>query len=441
MPSSVSPWNGQAVWSGPDAVDPGREVARLAAAFAAHPPDALRLQEGLRRLAEVLTAHRAEAIDLLVREAGKTTADASAEADLLPRKIAITLGEGLLRTSLALPEREQGILWRPRGVAVVLGPFNFPLHLLHGLVAPALAVGCPVVAKPSERTPGCGAFYARCITEAALDQWCTVVQGGAEVAAALVDAPGTATVAAVGSRRMGLALAQRLASRPEVVLALELGGMNHALVCDDAELERAIPALADGAWRMAGQRCTATRIVHVPRARLGDLVELLALERHRWQPTGSPDGPIGPLISVADRDRFAAAWAEAPADWTRLDDGPLGDGAFCAPRLAIVGRRDHDLYRHEHFGPGLIIDPYDVEADAVARMRANPCRLAASVWTAGRERFCQLAACLPYGLVVHNRNTAGARSDLPFGGLGQSGNGRPAAIAAGAIFADECVTG
>jgi len=441
MPTSVSPWNGEVVWSAPDAVDPGRQVARLASAFAAQPPNATRLHDGLRRLAAVFIAHRAEAIDLLVREAGKTTADAAAEADLLPRKIAITLGEGLARTPLSVPEHDQGILWRPRGVAVVLGPFNFPLHLLHGLVAPALAVGCPVVAKPSERTPGCGAFYARCIEEAGLDEWCVVVQGGAEVAAALVDASGTATVAAVGSRRMGLALAQRLASRPEVVLALELGGMNHALLCDDADLEHAVPAVADGAWRMAGQRCTATRIVHVPRARLDELVERIASERQRWQPTGTPDGPLGPLISVAECERFVAAWAAVPADWIKLDSGSGAGGAFCAPRLASAGRRDHVLYQHEHFGPGLILDSYENEAEAVSRMRANPYRLAASVWTAERERFCNLVARLPYGLVVHNRNTAGARSDLPFGGLGHSGNGRPAALGAGSIFADECVAG
>jgi len=385
-------------------------------------------------------------VDLLVREAGKTTADAAAEADLLPRKIAITLDQGLALTPLTPPATVQGVVWRARGVAVILGPFNFPLHLLHGLVAPALAVGCPVVAKPSERTPACGAFYASCLAEAGLDAWCAVVQGGADTARALIAAPGTATVAAVGSRGMGEALSRQLAGRPELVLALELGGVNHALLCADADFARAVPALADGAWRLAGQRCTATRVVHVPATRCAELMERLAAERQRWLPDGTPAGPMGPLIDASAAERFAAAWATAPATWQvwgaprerRLQPA---SSAFCPPFLALADDGAHTLLRDEHFGPGLVVLPYTDEARAIHLMRANPHRLAAAVWTADRDRFLALAARLPYGLVVHNRNTAGARSDLPFGGTGHSGNGRPAALTAGQIFADQCVVG
>ena len=106
--------------------------------------------------------------------------------------------------------------------------------------------------------------------------------------------------------------------------------------------------------------------------------------------------------------------------------------------------RDHNvrrqvLYREEHFGPGLIVDAYDDLDECVARLATNPYRLAAAVFTASRERFIALAPRLPYGQVNHNRPTAGARSDQPFGGLGMAGNARPAALAAGAIFADESV--
>ena len=436
---SVSPWNGEQVWTGPDTPDPAAAVARLAQDFATAPPDLQRLHNGLRCLSEVLTRRRGDLVDLLVREAGKTTLDATNEAELLPRKIAITLDQGLALTPMALPATGQGIVWRPRGVAVVLGPFNFPLHLLHGLVAPALAVGCPVVAKPSERTPACGALYADCIAEAGLAPWCQIVQGGAATARALVDDQGTATVAAVGSRGMGEALATQLSGRPEVVLALELGGVNHALVCADADLDRAIPALADGAWRMAGQRCTATRVVHVPAERCEELLARLAAERERWVPDGTPSGPMGPLIHVSAAARFRAAWATVPASWRTWGAG--GDEAFCHPRLALAQGDEHHLIRDEHFGPGLIVVAYRNEGEAVVRMRRNHQRLAAAVWTADRERFVALAAQMPYGLVCHDRNTAGARSDLPFGGMGRSGNGRPAALTAGTIFADQCVVG
>jgi acyl-CoA reductase-like NAD-dependent aldehyde dehydrogenase len=246
---------------------------------------------------------------------------------------------------------------------------------------------------------------------------------------------------------MGEALSHLLAGRPEVVLALELGGVNHALLCADADLDRAVPVLADGAWRLTGQRCTATRVVHVPAARCEELCARLAAERHHWLPNGNPGGPLGPLIDAAAAQHFAAVWATAPATWQvwgaprerRLQ--PASSKAFCPPLLARADDNAHTLVRDEHFGPGLVVLPYSDEQQAIMRMRANPHRLSAAVWTADREHFLALAAQLPYGLVGHDRNTAGARSDLPFGGLGRSGNGRPAALAAGQIFADQCVVG
>ena len=445
---STSPWDGAPVHDGP--ADGGLDtvLARAAAAWTAEVPPAV-IRARLEQLSAVLTAHRAEAIALLIREAGKTRADATAEADLLPRKIAISLGAGLARTPLA-PTPAAGpdlpaIRWRPRGVALCLGPFNFPLHLLHGLVVPALAVGCPVIAKPSERCPALGAWYRERLIEAGLGDRAQVVLGGPDTVRALANSSVVATVAAVGSRRMGLALAALLAPRPEVVLALELGGVNHALVCADADLAQALPALADGAWRMAGQRCTATRIVHVPRSRAEELIAGLRAAQRAWQGDRTPEGILGPLISSGERERFQQVFrplAQA-SGWQVLAGTTTGDGAFADPLLLAVdpAGRAAPAYTDEHFGPYLIIDIFDDEAAAVARMRANPLRLSAAVWTADPANFQRLAQRLPYGLVNWNRNTAGARSDLPFGGCGQSGNGRPAAVAAGQIFADETVWG
>lgn len=448
--SSISPWDGALVWQGRSDGRLAQVLARAAAAWAGVRPTPAQTRERLDRLAAAITAQRASAIDLLVREAGKVRADAEAEVDLLPRKIALTTGPGLERTPLAADVRtlprtfsEPQIAWRPRGVALCLGPFNFPLHLLHGLVVPALAMGCPVIAKPSERCPALGAWYRDRLHDAGLGDEAQVVIGGPAAVRTLLRSPVIATVAAVGSRRMGMALAKQLAQRPEVVLALELGGVNQALLCADADLALAVPALADGAWRMAGQRCTATRIVHVPRARADDVINRLVASRRAWLPGKTQLSALGPLISVAERERFQAAFSAPDAGWQLVDGQTHGDGAFAEPLLLRVfeSGRTSSRYTDEHFGPYLIIDVYDDEAEAIARMRANPYRLSAAIWTNDKDRFRQLAPQVPYGLVGWNRNTAGARSDMPFGGLGLSGNGRPAAIAAGAIFADESVMG
>ncbi|MEK7412898.1 MAG: aldehyde dehydrogenase family protein, partial [Planctomycetota bacterium] len=378
---------------------------------------------------------------LLVREAGKTRADAEAEADLLPKKITLTIEQALARTTAPAGS---AITWRPRGVATIIGPYNFPLHLLHGLVVPALAVGCTVIAKPSERCPALGELYRQLLVRAGLDSVCRVVQGGQTVATTIVQDKRVATVAAVGSRAMGLGLAHTLAARPEAVLALELGGVNHALVLDDADRDAAITAIADGAWRMAGQRCTATRVAHVPAAWFEQMISALSTARQTWIPSGDPSSAAGPMISAQLREDFQAPYRKLPHVLALVAGSPSAASTSCFAEPLLLAVRDNaarltPLYREEHFGPALIVDSYTDADDAITRIAANRFRLAASVFTASRERFRSVAARLPYGQVNWNRPTAGARSDLPFGGCGLSGNGRPAAVAACQIFADETV--
>jgi succinylglutamic semialdehyde dehydrogenase len=302
-----------------------------------------------------------------------------------------------------------------------------------------------VVAKPSERCPALGDLYWQLLIQADLDHACSVVQGGAEVAASLVRDPRVRTVAAVGSRSMGRALAGLLADRPETVLALELGGVNHAIVLDDADLDAAVAAIADGAWRMAGQRCTATRIAHVPTALKERALSALAQARSRWLPAADAGGATGPMIDAASREAFQLPYRALPPGIELVAGSPApAQPASCSADPLLLAVRSTEaradaLYAEEHFGPALIIDAYDDPDECLARVAANPYRLAAAVFTASRERFLACAAELPYGQVNHNRPTAGARSDLPFGGCGLSGNGRPAAVAACAIFADETV--
>jgi succinylglutamic semialdehyde dehydrogenase len=449
---SHSPWDGAEVARVPvaDARQIDAVFKVLAGTFPVWAPYRRKSKiERLRDLAAACVQARAEIVDLLIREAGKVRSDAEAEADLLPKKIAVTIDQGLPLVPGVddlIPAMPPGpIAWRPRGVAVVLGPFNFPLHLLHGLVVPALAVGCTVVAKPSERCPGLGELYRRLIAQAKLDAVCAVVQGGAEVAAALIAHPAAQTVAAVGGRAMGMALARLLAPRPEVVLALELGGVNHAMVLPDAP-DTALAMVAEGAWRMAGQRCTATRVLHVPQEKMGDWLAGLQRERQRWRGDGTPAGTNGPMISVAGREAFQAPYRGLPrvVDQTGLTivaGDATGTGAFADPLLLVAGpdAGGHPLIAEERFGPALVLWPFADEEQAIARMCANPYRLAASIFTADAWKFTTIARQLPYGQVNHNRPTAGARSDLPFGGCGMSGNGRPAAVSAVRIFADETV--
>ncbi len=169
---------------------------------------------------------------------------------------------------------------------------------------------------------------------------------------------------------------------------------------------------------------------------------MLLNQHQRWRGDGTPEGLLGPVISVAEAARFTEAMAYPGPGIRRLAGNPRPIGAFVEPILQCVddaAMAGHTQVAEEHFGPVLTVIPYDDVAMAVAALAANPFRLSAAVWTRDVDRFRAVSGALPYGLVGRNRNTAGARSDLPFGGCGQSGNGRPAALAAGAIFADETV--
>lgn len=437
----TDPWTGTVrppvAATAPDQARADAEV--LVAAAPAWRGDPRLRAERLRALASVCESRRGELIDLLIHEAGKTRADAEAEAALLPKKIAITLEHLAPRTPTAITATMAGSVWRPRGLSLVLGPSNFPLHLLHGLVVPALAVGCTVLAKPSERCPSLGAAYARCLEAAGLTGVCRVVQGDAHLVDALLDLDRLAVVAAVGGAAMGEALHRRMAGRTAVILALELGGVNHALVRGDADADATAIAIADGAWRMAGQRCTATRIVHVPAADLDAWLHRLGDLRRQWRPGASPEALAGPMVDTTAAARFRSGFADLPAG-IRLVAGDLGgDGTRVDPLLLTATAADDPWLHHERFGPALVVCPYSDEAAAVATMQANPWRLSCSIFTRDDAAFVRLAAVLPYGIVNRNRPTAGARSDLPFGGCGRSGNGRPAALAAAQIFADETV--
>ena len=230
-----------------------------------------------------------------------------------------------------------------------------------------------------------------------------------------------------------------------MVLALELGGVNHALVLPDADPATTATALAEGAWKMAGQRCTATRVAHLPRASLAAWLDRLALARERWLPAATASGACGRMIAPEARHAFQAPYRRLPAGFALVAgrvDRPDPDDCAADPLLILAEEAAdpcHPLIGEEHFGPALLVLPYDDPEHAIARAVANPYRLAASVFTSNASRFAATAARLPYGQVNHNRPTAGARSDLPFGGCGLSGNGRPAAVAANAIFADETV--
>lgn len=450
----------QAVWSGtpvPDHIDAAVDSAREAAKVWARWPFERRAAV-LRRFQQLCGA-RLDAIATLIRdETGKVGWDAKAEAGLLAGKVDITLDQGpegaLRRVSgydLKLADTRTGRAWfRPHGVMAVLGPFNFPMHLPNGHIVPALAMGNTVVLKPSDKTPACGQLLAELFHDALMAEGAppgvvSLVQGRADVAQRLVRHPGVDGVLFTGSWPVGRAILEANLDTPGRLCALEMGGNNAAVIMPDADLKQAVIECVRSAFITTGQRCTCTRRLIVHEA-VADRVVRAVCNAASNLVIGDPAAThpvfMGPVISQAARRaildaqaRFLKAGARALMPCTAMD----GEGWYVSPGVLQVDRfvaaegqgAGEDL---EVFGPLLrvaVVNSLDV---AIEQANATRFGLAASIFTkdqAAADRFLHEARA---GCVNVNTGTAGASSKLPFGGLGLSGNHRPA----GSFSLDYC---
>ncbi len=391
----------------------------------------------LKRFAAVVTARGEDIARAITREMGKTMAESRLEAKLLADKVTITLGETCQSRVrpwefAVAPTRVGRCSFRSHGVMAVLGPFNFPAHLPNGHWVPALLLGNTIVFKPSERTPLVGQIMAECMHAAELPPGVfNLVQGGPAAAKALVAHDGLDGILFTGSWPVGRSIMQANLDRPGRLLALEMGGSNAAIVWKDADLRRAVIECVRGAYATTGQRCTCTRriIVHADIAERF-ITAFTKVASSLVVGAGTDPEPLfmGPIVSCAAADAvierqsaLARAGGRVLLEAARFDR----KGWFVGPGLIEVPRfeRATDC---ETFGPLAQVSVVHDPQEAIAQANASEFGLVASVFTQNEPLW---AACLDgirVGSLNHNTGTAGASSRLPFGGLGRSGNLRPA---------------
>ncbi len=398
----------------------------------------------LKRLRAALVAHEDEIARAITREMGKVLRESRAEAKALVGKIDLSVDEGLAFTrDFELEGGRLACRYRPHGVMAVIGPFNFPLHLAHGHIVPALLAGNTVVFKPSEVTPGCGALYARIIDEAGIPPGVlNVVQGDGRVGARLAEHPDVNGVLFTGSFAVGARILRDNASRPGRMLALEMGGRNAAVVLDDAPFDKAVADVVVSAFSTTGQRCTCASRLIVTKGIADRFIESVAAMASRAR-VGHPMDPtvfMGPLASPSALSRFERYERLADDEGTRCVIEPTEPealfeeravrGCYVAPRVRRVERPSSEsaYQREEVFGPDLAAWVADDDDHALALANDSDYGLSAGVWTTSDARFERFAASLDVGCVTWNTPTVGSSSRLPFGGLKRSGNHRPAGI-------------
>lgn len=442
---SIDPASGEVVWRGCAALKNDVEQAVAAARAAFSGWAALRIEERtafVRSFAEMVKRRDGELAGIIARETGKPLWEARAEVGSIVAKVDASIAACAERTGerrSATPVGEAVLRHRPHGVMAVLGPFNFPGHLPNGHVVPALLAGNCVVFKPSELTPGTGEVYASAWADAGLPQGVlTLVQGGRETGAALVEADIDGLLF-TGSAGAGAHFRRLFADRPKVILALELGG-NNPLILWDGDLAEAASIAVQSAYLTTGQRCSCARRLIVPDNAFGSqVVEAVAnlsdrLVIGRWDDRPAPF--MGPLVS-------AAAAAGAQRQVARLID--LG-AKVIRPFAGIVGRREAfvtpalldvtglDAPDEEIFAPVLQVIRVPDFAEAIAAANRTHFGLSAALVTEDDALWQRFLAHARAGVVNRNRPTTGALGTLPFGGIGESGNHRPSAYYA----ADYC---
>ncbi|CAM3413569.1 Betaine aldehyde dehydrogenase [Bordetella sputigena] len=325
------------------------------------------------------------------------------------------------------------LLKEPAGVAGIIVPWNAPAVLLIRSLAPALAAGCTAVIKPAPQTALLSAALLAALHEAqGLPPGVVnlVSEAGHEVAARLVESPDVDVISFTGSNAVG----QRImaAAAPTMKkLSLELGGKSSCLVFDDADIATVAPALAAAATIISGQQCTAARRVLVHARHYEAMKQALAdaLRAQRVGPGLAEGVGMGPLIDAAAADSVGARIAQAmdAADEVVLRGerlgGALAGGAFLSPTL-VAHRDTHAFFiQEEIFGPLVVIERFEDEAEAIARANHSEYGLSASVWTRDGARAMRVARALKNGTVwINEHNKLFAEAET--GGYRRSGLGR-----------------
>lgn len=386
--------------------------------------------EVLYRAADILAAQADSIAEELVREEGKTRAEALNETRRTPANLRMYAGEALrlsgqtfasARSALVLSTR------RPVGVVAAITPWNFPLNIPSRKLGPALAAGNGVVFKPSEVTPLIGQRLVEALVEAGVPGGAlALVHGGAEVGAALVGDERVAAITFTGSYAVGTAI--HAASSPTQRCQLEMGGKNAVVVLDDADVERAGDIIVRGAFGLSGQACTGTSRVIVHESVYDDLLTRVVKEAAQRRIGNGLDAGVdmGPLATAAQVEKVHHYVEIGGAEGARLRAGgePLDaehqHGYFVRPVVFADVNPGSRLAQDEVFGPVLGFSRVGSLEEAIAAANNSQYGLSAGIVTRDLERALAFAHRIEAGVVKVNQATTGVAMNAPFGGIKHS---------------------
>ncbi len=444
--TSLNPATGAEIWSGKAAGD-SQVVAAVKAAADAFPSwSQIRYEDRLKIAGDfkaLIDGQKEELALMIAQETGKALWDARSEVAAVVAKLTYASEAYAERTgvkSRTSPVGNSVVRHRPHGVMAVYGPYNFPAHLPNGHIQPALLAGNTIVFKPSEQTPMVAEWMVKQWGKAGLPAGVlNLVQGERDTGISLAKS-NIQGVLFTGSTATGKALHAQFAGRPEILVALEMGGNNPLVFHSADDLRAAVHETLLSAFVGTGQRCTCARrliVIDGPQSDefIGSLVasakQLIAGPYDQ-----KPEPFMGPVISLKETKRLL----EAQMTLQKLGGILLLEMQQNDKNLPFVSPAIIDMTNaknvpdEEYFGP--LLQLYRVKSVEQALLQANNTSfgLSAAVLSSDQTVFQELSSKIHAGLVNWNRQTTGASGVGPFGGVGVSGNHRPA----GYYSADYC---
>ena len=441
---SHEPATGAPVWTGPvgDIDDAVARAQRAWPAWAAQ-PHSNRI-ELVRRFANALRRELDRLATLIARETGRPlwetrgeVEDAVARVEVAVRAYADRTAQRRLDSAL---QGSAALRHKPHGVLAVITPASSPVAAPVAQIVPALIAGNVVVFKPSERATGSAELLVQCFHRAGISA--TVVQmvaGGPDEGKALAAHDDIDGVLFTGSAHVGIAINRRLAANPGKLVALEMGGNNPIVVWDTPKIADAAVLVVQSAFASAGQRCTSARRLIVQSALADDLIEEVRRLADRLivgAPFDDPAPFMGPVMDNRAADGLTESFVyllsnggRAIKHLVRLDEA----NPFLSPAIIDVTRMNErpDV---ELFGPLLQVVAVDDFEGAIAEANATRFGLCAALVGGSPQDYNRFWSQVRAGVINWNRPTHAHSTGAPLGGVGLSGNHRPAAY----YTADSC---
>ena len=389
--------------------------------------------EILEKVVKLMSEQVEELTQLAASEGGKPYSDSKVEVlraiqgvKLAIEHVAQVKGEqipmGLTESSanhLAFTQRE------PIGVVSSVSAFNHPLNLIIHQTVPAIAVGCPVIIKPSDRTPLSCLRFVEILQQAGLpEHWCQALVCDNQNAEKLVTDSRVNFFSFIGSAQVGWMLRSKLA--PGTRCALEHGGAAPVIVDESADLSLATDSLTKGGFYHAGQVCVSVQRVYAHSSICEQLANLLATQASQLKVGNQldPTTEVGPLITEQEVDRVAEWVDEAVAMGGNVLTGGKRISSTCyAPTVILDPPADSKVSSLEVFGPVVCVYSYDQQAQALAQANSLSVAFQAAVYTQNLNAALELSNKLNATAVMVNDHTAFRVDWMPFGGRDSSGIG------------------